>query len=281
MNLPQNTVSVKFFSTDADPEEVTYLRGAPEFTAFIDPTPRTGDPAKRVPRTVRLLQMDIAIKDSRARETGWVFGTFGWVGPATGDHFFDNLEYVSLQWGDDPGVYDSNIRESWINESLRGTMFGWDERETLGFNGRANGPADNIRSSCISCHSSARVPRSTLGILGFRFNIDRDMNAFARVKSHVDTWFTNRSGAEVFRPGEPSASVLDYSLQLDAAIFRMCEACGDGHLKGETPLICRTAGFHNQPTCKKLSVEGRDKSILPEAFSLPASSQRLSMPPRQ
>lgn len=278
VRFPRYTVSIKFLFTDANPEEVTYLKGAPEFKAFIDPTPSRGRPENRVETTVRLIQLDIAVKDARASQTGWVFGTFGWVGPAKGDALFDNLEHVSLQWGDDAGVYDSEINESWINERLRGTMFGWDERPTLGFNGRANGPADNIRSSCISCHSAARVPRATHGILGNRFHMERDINSENRVRDHVDRWFTNRNGSEVFAPEQPAAAVLDYSLQLDAAIFRMCDACSDGVLQGETPHICRASGFYNRAMCTVRTPETTAELAIPKSA---ATFEALGAPPRQ
>ena len=281
VRFPRDTVSMKFLVTDADPEEVTYLKGAPEFKALIDPTSDDGRPEDRVSKTVRLLQLDIAVKDRRARGPGWVFGTFGWVGPAKGDMLFDNLKHVSLQWGNDPGVYNREIRESWINEELDGVMYGWAERPTLGFNGRANGPADNIRSSCLSCHSAARAPRSTLGILGARFNIENDFTDPMRVIDHVETWFTNRSGSELFSPEEPAASVLDYSLQLDAATFRMCRACGAGDLTGDTPLVCRTTGFYNRPVCNEKMREAERLGTLSEPEMSLQKSMRMMAPPRQ
>jgi len=204
----------------------------------------------RVHRNMRLLQLDIAVKDRRARSTtGWVFGTFAWIGPPKGDGLFDNLVPVSLQWGNDPGVYDEQITESWINVDLKKILYGWDERPTLGFKGRANGPADNIRSSCLSCHAAAgRVPRSSHGLVG-RIDIT-DFKDPDRVKQHVDLWFDNLDSREIFSPEQPYISNLDYSLQLDAGIFRMCAACRTGALSGDTPNVCRRAGFYNRSQCR-------------------------------
>lgn len=281
VRFPPNTVSIKFLFTDADPDEVTYLQGAPEFKALIDPTPASGDPVDRVEKTVRLLQLDIAVKDRRASATGWVFGTFAWVGPNTGDGLFDNLVPVSLQWGDDPGVYDDQVKESWINPDLDGVMYGWDERPTLGFNGRANGPADNIRSSCLSCHASARTPRSSQGILGFRFDMENDLSQPDRVKTHVNAWFRNQQDRELFSPNEPAVASLDYSLQLDAAIFRMCRACRTGDLTGATPRVCRQTGFYNRPSCNgTMRSAERGGLLAPEGIQL-QKSLRMSPPPRQ
>jgi hypothetical protein len=255
MKFPNDTVSVKFLFTDASPDEVAYLQGAPEYDAFIDSLGAGSggqDPSTRTIRSVRLLQVDISVKDSaktgRSLDTGWVFGTFVWRGPAKGDALFDNLVPVSLQWGNDPGVYDGAIRESWINPDLRNVTYGWDQRLTMGFMGRANGPADNIRSSCLSCHSAARTPRASIGLLDSRFNMDDVANP-AKVKAHIDTWFQNIKGSQLFQPSEPAASTLDYSLQLEAAAFRICLACQIGDLRGPTPALCRSSGFYNRPVC--------------------------------
>lgn len=281
VRFPRDTVSIKFLFTDAEPSKVTYLQGAPEFKALIDPTTSSGDPENRVERVVRLLQVDVAVKDRRASETGWVFGTFGWVGPRAGDGFFDNLVPVSLQWGDDPSVYNTDILESWINPAVEGVMYGWTERPTLGFNGRANGPADNIRSSCISCHSSARAPRSSRGLLGSRFDMETDILDPVKVMEHVDTWFTNRSGSQLFTPNEPAASVFDYSLQLDAATFRMCRACRAGDLEGETPEICRSAGFYNRQLCASITRNKESAGLLDAQELSIQRNLRLIAPPRQ
>ena len=252
VKFPADTVSVKFLFTDAPPEEVIYLKDAPEFRALID---EKGSGSSRQPvekrqeRVIRLLQVDIAVKDPRARETEWVFGTYVWMGPPKGDRLFDNLVPVSLQWGNDPGVYDTTIRQSWINATLRGKTYGWEQRRTMGFLGRANGPADNIRSSCLSCHAAARAPRASIGILDSGFDMSI-IDASNRIKSHIDTWFQNMKGGGLFRPAEPAASAFDYSLQLDSAVDRMCRACSEGHLKGPTPSICKATGAFNRPMCK-------------------------------
>jgi hypothetical protein len=80
---------------------------------------------------------------------------------------WDNLVPVGMQWGNDEGnrrdYYHTRcpdrteivpaIRESVINEDrneLPATHLGW--------NGRLNGPVDNPRSSCMSCHATAEYP---------------------------------------------------------------------------------------------------------------------------
>ena len=254
LSFPEGTASVKFLFTDAPPEEVEYLKGAPEYEAFIDKkgTGRRGGPATdRVRRVIRLLQVDIAAKDMDADVTNWVFGTFVWNGPKKGDGLFDNLVPVSLQWGNDPGVYDDQITESWINSELKNKVYGWTKRPHLGFNGRANGPADNIRSSCLSCHAAARVQRSSKGILGREFDMEEDIQFPNRVRTHVDTWFGNLPSGAFFdaESERPAVAALDYSLQLDAAVWRMCRACQQGGLSGSTPSICLEADLYDKASC--------------------------------
>ena len=36
----------------------------------------------------------------------------------------------------------------------------------FGFEGRVNGPADNMTSSCLSCHARAQTPRAAGGLAG-------------------------------------------------------------------------------------------------------------------
>ncbi len=273
VSFPEGTVSVKFLFTDASPNDVAYLHGAPEYDANIDEAGSGSAPRSvknRSKRTVRLLQVDISVKDRNATATNWVFGTFGWVGPTKGDGLFDNLVPVSLQWGNDPGVYDSNIVQSWVNPSLVGVMYGWPTRMWPGFKGRANGAADNIRSSCLSCHAAARTPRSPKGMLDHTFDMTNDINNAAKVKAHVDTWFRNIKGGTLFDPAAPAVSALDYSLQLEAAVVRICKACDLGALQGPTPGICRAASLFDKPSCDPPP---------PSIDTNPAAKSKLEAPP--
>jgi hypothetical protein len=272
LKFPVGTASVKFLFTDASDDEVRYLKGAPTYQAVIDEKGSGSaqkDPTKRDTRALKLLQVDIAVRDDNASKTGWVFGTFAWIGPTMGDGLFDNLVPVSLQWGNDEGVYNSNIKESWINPDLSGKIYGWSDRPTVGFHGRANGPADNIRSSCLSCHAAARIPRSPKGLLDSRFDWKHANDT--QVKQHVDTWFKNIKGGELFDPGAPAVTVLDYSLQLDAASSRICDACKNGALRGRTPKICIDAKLVKTDNCKSL----------PAGVSASFVSSSEGAPPRQ
>jgi hypothetical protein len=117
-------------------------------------------------RPLALIQMDVMVRDDRT-PTGWLFGTFQYNGILKSADRWDNLVPVGVQWGNDEDnrkdqfhtrcpertLVIPEIRESAINEdkdALPATHLGW--------NGRLNGPVDNPRSSCMSCHSTAQYP---------------------------------------------------------------------------------------------------------------------------
>jgi hypothetical protein len=262
-NLPsrvlflEGAVAIKFLFTDANlgsfTNQVAYLDGGPTYEAWIDPegTVGVGELYNRMRRDVQLIQLDFAVKDRRAAKTGWVFGTFAWISPKVGDGLFDNLVPVALAWANDEGVVTDAIKESWINNALRGKLFGWAQRPYLGFLGRANGPADNLKSSCLSCHAAARVPESESGFVG---SID-DLNDPNKTSAHIAKWFKNIASGELFDPTNKTPAIAaDYSLILDSAITRMCLACsGRGApgqlLRGRTPSICISARLYVKATC--------------------------------
>lgn len=243
--FPNGTVSFKLLFTTAD-NAVSYLDGAPVVEGNIG---KPGQP--RASAKLRLLQMDIAVRDSRAKETGWVFGTFTWVGPRKGDGFFDNLVPVGLMWGNDPKTLNpdftaiSDLKQSKLNPELAGVVWQgsvgtWPERPYPGFQGRLNGPADNMRSSCTACHAAAQFPRQKIYANPPRSS-DWKMSApppLEAVEKVFGTYFKNTKGGQLLDSSSPGIA-LDYSRQLQAAFERMCSACADGALLGPTPQVCR------------------------------------------
>jgi hypothetical protein len=158
---------------------------------------------KRSPRTVRLLQVDVAVRDDRAdATTGWVFGTFMYQSDAAGSTPFDRLVPVGLMWGNDPYLTPAQAaagqkpKETWINPASKSPHFGW--------LGRLNGPVDNPKSSCLSCHARAGSPQTT------------DL-VFAASASDAEklAYFTNVKAGEPYAPGVKS---FDYSLQLGIGV---------------------------------------------------------------
>lgn len=194
--FPVGTVSAKLLFTTATVAEVPYLRNAVRWRAHVT-GPGSGT---RAIRTVRLLQMDIAVRDSRADSTtGWVFGTFVYDGNAPGATPWQRMVPLGLMWGNDPTVTPTQgtLQETKINPNVN-------TPQHLGWAKRLNGPVDNKRSSCLSCHSTAQFP---------------EFSDFLPPATGSDQtklrWFRNIKAGEPFEVGAKS---LDYSLQLSVGI---------------------------------------------------------------
>jgi len=196
-NMPEGTVAAKLLFTTADDTEVRYLKGAPSWNAYVykdvhNRFPKPTDARDKV--AVRLLQIDIAVKDKRA-PLGWVFGTFVYGGgpggkPGSG---WSNVAPVGLMWGNDPTYSGTGpLKESWINPAV--------SMPHLGYQGRLNGPVDNKISSCLSCHSTAESPEGQM-----------------TPPDTVDPapWFRNIPSGTAFDAGRVP---FDYSLQLSVGL---------------------------------------------------------------
>jgi hypothetical protein len=161
--FPEGTVVAKILYTEATVAEVPMLAGASEALANINLRPNPFDtdcPANTVPRapgTLRLLQLDVAVRDARATETGWVFGTFVYDGRLPGTDPWAKLKPVGLMWGNDPGLSDADAAQGKKPvESIVLSDFGFGR--AFGRGGRMNGPVDNPVSACLSCHMTAQWP---------------------------------------------------------------------------------------------------------------------------
>ncbi len=110
-------------------------------------------------KKVRLLQVDVAVRDERAADTGWVFATFVYDESMTEVEPWRRLRPVGLQWGNDPDVTASGVGtldESWLPAGVPDIL----KRQgggDFGLQGRLNGPVDNPKSACMSCHATGQV----------------------------------------------------------------------------------------------------------------------------
>ena len=131
---------------------------------------------------VKLLQFDIAVRDSRAQATGWVYGTFVADGrrKAKLKDAWRRMSLLGLMWGNDTppaGQYAHNYPPNPRKNGFKEEVIFWDTVDELnsfggsavmqqmghlGSNFRLNGPADNANGSCMSCHGTASVPDSKL-----------------------------------------------------------------------------------------------------------------------
>lgn len=197
-SMPEGTVAAKLLFTTAPVSEARYLQGSPTWKGYVYANVNDPNPTATSPRAVtdlRLLQIDIAVKDSRLNNlTGWAFGTFvygggphGTTGSGIPGSGWSNVAPVGLMWGNDPGYSGSGpLRETWLNPSVK--------MPHVGYQGRLNGPVDNKVSSCISCHSTAETPPGAMIPSG-----------------DPAPWFRNIPSGVPFNQGRQS---LDYSLQL-------------------------------------------------------------------
>jgi hypothetical protein len=217
--FPDGAVSAKLLFTAAPVSEVPYLKEAEIWKANI----AADEAGKRAVQDVRLLQIDVAVRDARNdARTGWVFGTFMYDPAAPGATPWDRMVPVGLQWGNDPGITPTmvaagtKLAETWVNRehSLP---------QHLGWGGRLNGPVDNPASSCVSCHGTAQH-RAVSPLMP-------DSSASDETKLR---WFRNLRSGEPFDAGQQS---LDYSLQLAAGIQQHALATSRPEAAGAKGLV--------------------------------------------
>jgi hypothetical protein len=207
-NFANGAMAIKLLFTQADPavpaDGVPYLKNSKEWQANIARYSRAG-PSVRQPQTLRLLQVDIAVRDKNNDDlTGWLMGTFVYNGNLPGNSPFDRLSPVGLMWGDSPGFLPADAAagktppEQWINTNV-GTY------QHLGWARRINGPVDNPASSCMSCHGGGAESPVKSPMLPPKGASDQDKLA----------WFTNIQSGQARDAGSTS---LDYSLQMSVAV---------------------------------------------------------------
>ena len=211
--FPEGTVTFKLLFTTAPASEVPFLAGSPEWAADID---RASTAQQVLATRVRLLQIDVAVKDKRASKGGWVFGTLHYDNAISNVNPWLRLRPLSLMWGDDPSHTTSDYAvgkrpaEGWVNVGSPVVAYrsnpptGVTPPSTLGWAGRANGPVDNPASSCISCHGTAQLPATA---------------PMTPPPTLTDTeklrWFRNTKPGEAF---DPASTSLDFSLQMGVGI---------------------------------------------------------------
>ena len=137
--FPDGTVAFKLLFTQAPVSQVPYLKNDFEWLSDISQV----SISHKAPEKLRLLQIDIAVRDTRANSTtGWVFGTFIYDGNAPGATPFERLVPIGLMWGNDPTkvITGGALTQTFINPALQ-------IPQHLGFKKRLNGPVDNKGSS--------------------------------------------------------------------------------------------------------------------------------------
>ena len=227
--FPEGSVACKLLFTQATVDQVPYLAGAFEWQANAG---ASFSSTQRSPQTVRLLQIDVAVKDSRAAATtGWVFGTFNYNGNAPGSRPWDKMLPVGLMYGNDPALtpaqYRANKRPTqsivikpnvMANPATDWKGVGWLER--------LNGPIDNPASACLSCHMTAEWPRpnsTPMIVTSLSFaEVTSTAPLDPSVVQQKMKWFRNIKRT----PFDTGSLSLDYSLQLHDGIKQFCDSEG-------------------------------------------------------
>jgi hypothetical protein len=171
--------------------------------------------AETQPRPVRLLQIDIAVRDNRAGATGWYFATYVYDKNASGTSVWKKMVPLGLMWGNDP--LGLPLTQTWINPAAPAYA-----RNHLGVDQRLNGPVDNPNSACMSCHATAQAPR-----VAFMYP-----RSGCNASPFREAWFRNLPGATAFgrfseqagncvtTPPPATLVAADYSLQLSDTVAR-------------------------------------------------------------
>ena len=204
-------------ATDA---EVPWMKGAYTWQANINATIKRDK--KKGLKPVRHMQMDIGVKEWDSGNSGWVLGTLVYnpdatVAQAGGDSPWHKMMPVGLAWGND----ETNLEAKPVTPLLE-TKIAKNvpphAAKTMGFGGRLNGPADNPRSACFSCHGAAQFQSNT------KLPASPMVYPPFTTKEARGRWFRTIRGAdydynELGEPFDPGQSSMDYSLQL-AIAFR-------------------------------------------------------------
>lgn len=237
--FPEGAVFCKLLFADLQPgdDSVPYLASPFQWQGYI--TQSWNSPTRAV-RYLRLLQMDIMVRDTRVDSTtGWVLGTFVYNGQLNERNCagreddmacrFNNLVPLGAQWGDDPTVRENKINsypytQTWINTDIKESVINKSADLPpmhLGWGGRLNGPADLNTSSCNSCHASAQFPQIS-PLVAPSATI---ANGFApSPEGGTDSWMTFFQNVPAATSKVAEAFSTDFSLQVAMSLQNFVNA---------------------------------------------------------
>ena len=149
------TLITKFLSTTADFPQVHHA-----FTWHANVSESGWN--YRTIHPVRFFQLNFALKDSKLKGTlkelnHWAMITFYY------DETFDYKKEFEADLGPNPLAKIKGLPKSFLKLRPMGLQYGLDKNQTItfknadsnGYEGRLNGPAENAKSSCLSCHATA------------------------------------------------------------------------------------------------------------------------------
>jgi hypothetical protein len=156
--FPEGTLVMKILNTTADDTSVAYLKEAPTWQAngHVQYSPTKYSTCERRPRKVRLVQIDLAVVDSRS-PTRWVYSTLAYNGFLPGNTVWDHLQPLGVQWGNDPQTFPAvaNSASRPLHDTVHAPIDPKQLPQHYGCERRLAGAVDQANSSCVSCHMGA------------------------------------------------------------------------------------------------------------------------------
>jgi hypothetical protein len=226
--FPEGSIIIKFTYTEAGPSDWPVMEGANHLTIFTQRNPGSGGSGKPELFNVRLMQLDIVVKDSiAAPKTGWVFTTLVYDARVKGDGL-ERMVPLGATWGNDPEVNSAappvmRLGETWLNPQAPDYS-----TEILGWGGRLSGPNDQAvqvpgsyidihtgqpgkvtvaNSACMSCHSPSEWQPASFILPGFVLGCGYVM--YAPGSADWMRWFQDRDGKT---PQDEGSVAFDYDL---------------------------------------------------------------------
>jgi hypothetical protein len=256
--FPEGTVVMKILNTTADASSVPYLRGSTNWQAdaHVQYSPTQYSTCERRPRTVHLIQIDLAVVDKRS-PTRWVYSTLVYNGFLPGKSVLDHLEPLGVQWGNDPHTFPAVARAD--SHPLQETVLApVSLPEHYGCENRLAGAVDQANSSCVSCHMGAyAAPPPYLNIQGVTIPAIFSFPGLCSDHNAANTaYFSDYKYPELFPSAEPSQPnpfadtvPLDSSLQLAVAFAQYATYVSPRALPTTCPAAAgiKTAHVNNNP----------------------------------
>ena len=153
--FPDGTVVIKLLNTTADETTVPYMKGSTNWRANghkqLGATEYST--CEREVRTVHLVQVDIAVVDSRS-PTRWVYSTLAYDGNLPNATIWGRLTPLGVQFGNDGRSFPAvpQARSKPLYETVLAPV---GIPEHYGCQKRLAGAVDQSNSSCVSCHMGA------------------------------------------------------------------------------------------------------------------------------
>ncbi|WP_438023581.1 hypothetical protein [Sorangium sp. So ce233] len=222
MPFPEGTVVIKLLNTTASEDEVPYLKGSTTWLAngHKQTGPSSYATCERAVRKVHLVQMDLAVVDTRS-PTRWVYSTLVYDGTLKGATIWDRMRPLGVEWGNDPQTFPA-VAQAESKPLRQSVVAPIGIHEQYGCNGRLAGDVDQSTSSCTTCHMGAYAAAPGVVIEQGKnvppvFNFDGMCTTYNEANKN---YFSNYAYPSPFpgSSGDIAAAIpLDTSLQLQVA----------------------------------------------------------------